>query len=103
MKHIKLFNTDTQYQEFASDAAQPVPNVSYVTDTDEVHYNEVAPPDPYCGHDYVEIGGTKWAKVNIGATDVIEAGLYFQWGDTHGYTAEEINAQQTPSCENGIV
>ena len=43
MKHIKLFNTDTQYQEFASNAAQPIPNVSYVTETDEVHYNESNP------------------------------------------------------------
>lgn len=43
MKHIKLFNTDAQYQEFASDAAQPIPNVSYVTETDEVHYNESDP------------------------------------------------------------
>ena len=43
MKHIKLFNTDTQYQEFASDIEQPIPNVSYVTETDEVHYNESDP------------------------------------------------------------
>lgn len=43
MKYIKLFNTDSEYQEFASSAAQPIPNVSYVTETDEVHYNESDP------------------------------------------------------------
>ena len=38
MKYIKLFNTDSEYQEFASDIEQPIPNVSYVIDTNEVHY-----------------------------------------------------------------
>lgn len=32
----------------------------------------------------------KWAKCNIGATSEEEAGLFFQWGDTQGYTAEQI-------------
>jgi hypothetical protein len=34
------------------------------------------------GHDYVEIGGIKWATMNVGATKVTDVGLYFQWGDT---------------------
>lgn len=41
-------------------------------------------------HDYVEIGGLKWATMNIGATGVTDAGLYFQWGDTQGYTAAQV-------------
>ena len=32
----------------------------------------------------------KWAKCNIGATSEEESGLYFQWGDTQGYTAEQV-------------
>ena len=32
----------------------------------------------------------KWAKCNIGANSEEEAGLYFQWGDTQGYTAEQV-------------
>ena len=32
----------------------------------------------------------KWAKCNIGASTPEEAGLYFQWGDTQGYTAEQV-------------
>ena len=32
----------------------------------------------------------KWAKCNIGATTPEESGLYFQWGDTQGYTAEQV-------------
>ena len=29
------------------------------------------------GHDYVEIGGIKWATMNIGANSVTDTGLYF--------------------------
>ena len=32
----------------------------------------------------------KWAKCNIGASTPEESGLYFQWGDTQGYTAEQV-------------
>ena len=42
------------------------------------------------GHDYVEIGGIKWATMNIGANSVTDTGLYFQWGDTQGYAADQI-------------
>ena len=42
------------------------------------------------GHDYVEIGGVKWATKNIGAKSETDAGLYFQWGDTQGYTAKQV-------------
>ena len=40
------------------------------------------------GYEYVEIGGLKWATKNVGAKDKFDSGLYFQWGDTNGYTAE---------------
>lgn len=44
------------------------------------------------GHDYVEIGGIKWATMNIGANSVTDYGLYFQWGDTQGYTASQCGS-----------
>ena len=50
------------------------------------------PYDPYNGHDYVEIGGLKWATMNVGATGVTDYGLYFQWGDTQGYTADQVGS-----------
>ena len=46
----------------------------------------------HCGHEYVEIGGMKWATMNIGATSPTESGLYFQWGDTQGYTALQVGS-----------
>ena len=44
-------------------------------------------------YEYVDLGlpsQLKWAKCNIGAANEEEAGLYFQWGDTQGYTAEQV-------------
>lgn len=45
---------------------------------------------------YVDLGlpsGLKWAKCNIGASTPEESGLYFQWGDTQGYTAEQVGSE----------
>ena len=44
------------------------------------------------GHEYVEIGGVKWATMNVGANSVTDTGLYFQWGDTQGYTADQVGS-----------
>lgn len=44
----------------------------------------------YNGHEYVEIGGLKWATMNIGANSVTDYGLYFQWGDISGYTTDQV-------------
>lgn len=46
----------------------------------------------YLGHEYVEIAGIKWATMNIGANSVTDTGLYFQWGDTQGYTASQCGS-----------
>ena len=43
--------------------------------------------------EYVDLGlpsGKKWAKCNLGASSEEESGLYFQWGDIQGYTAEQV-------------
>jgi len=39
---------------------------------------------------YVEIGGVKWSTMNIGASTETDSGLYFQWGDTQGYTSSQV-------------
>ena len=46
------------------------------------------------GHPYVDLGlpsGTLWATMNVGAKKPTESGLYFQWGDTIGYTKKQIS------------
>lgn len=51
---------------------------------------KVYPPTP--SHDYVEIGGVKWATMNVGANSITDTGLYFSWGDTQGYTASQVGS-----------
>ena len=43
-------------------------------------------------HDYVEIGGIKWATMNVGADSITDAGLYFQWGDVQGYASSQLGS-----------
>lgn len=90
-KYIKLFETHSDYEAFTATSDFILPNVSYCEDrTDEVHYNPYV--DPCKQYDYVEIGGVKWATKNVGACDITDTGLYFQWGDTQGYTAEQCGS-----------
>ena len=49
------------------------------------------------GHDYVDLGlpsGTLWATCNVGANEPADYGLYFQWGDTEGHTANEVGIEK---------
>lgn len=44
-------------------------------------------------YEFVDLGlpsGTKWATCNIGATKPEESGLFFAWGETDGYSAEDV-------------
>lgn len=45
-------------------------------------------------NEYVEIGGVKWATMNVGANAITDSGLYFQWGDTQGYTAKQALSEK---------
>lgn len=54
------------------------------------HFNEVR------SHNYklIDLGlpsGTLWMDRNIGAKSPTDFGLYFAWGETKGYTADEIS------------
>lgn len=45
------------------------------------------------GYDYVDLGlpsGTLWATCNVGASKPSDYGLCFQWGDTQGYSADQV-------------
>lgn len=51
--------------------------------------------DAFNGHEYVDLGlpsGTKWAKMNVGASSEKDAGLYFAWGETEGYSDASTKA-----------
>jgi uncharacterized protein (TIGR02145 family) len=86
---LKKFETMSQYNAYTADTTNFIlPNVSLTVDNNTVHYNPSTPPTP--SHDFVEIGGIKWATMNVGANSVTDTGLYFQWGDTQGYTAAQV-------------
>ena len=45
------------------------------------------------GYDYVDLelsSKTLWATCNVGASKPSDSGLYFQWGDTIGYTKDQV-------------
>ena len=96
-KYLRLFQNDTDYLDFKETTDFILPNVSYCIQENHVHYNPLV--DPYNSYAYVDLGltsGTKWAKMNVGATSETDAGLYFAWGETQGYTASQVSGSATP-------
>ena len=66
------------------------PNVSFVDEDSSVRYLI----DPYNGYEYVDLGlSVKWATCNVGATSPEQAGLYFAWGETTGYTGADVRSE----------
>ena len=93
MKYLKKFGTHSDYETFTGSTDFIRPNVSVCVNEKEVHYNTSNIP---IVHEYVDLGlpsGTLWA------TDAIRNsngdGLYFAWGETQGYTYEQIGEDYT--------
>jgi len=91
MKYLKQFATPAAYEAAASSLIAP--NVSLITDgSGKVMYMKETPTPPTPTHEYVDLGlpsGTLWATMNLGANSITDTGLYYQWGDTQGYTYNE--------------
>jgi len=98
MKYLKVFDTTAEYNAFKLTENFILPNVSCtMDDLTVVYYNPYVAPIVQ-QYDYVEIGGVKWATMNVGANSITDAGLFFQWGDTQGYTATQcINGEMPES------
>ena len=69
---------------------------SVIKDTtdEEVYFKEYLPAYMIP----VDLGlpsGKQWAKGNLGAKSEEESGLFFPWGDTQGYTKEQIGSAKT--------
>lgn len=91
MKYLKNFNTISEYNQFKEGDAFILPNVSYVQN-DTVYFNAETAASQYIMVDLGLPSGRLWADRNVGASSPEDYGLYFQWGDTVGYTAEQIEA-----------
>jgi len=85
MKYLRKFETEAEY----SAATIYTPSVSLIADDMSVKFDQYVPTPT---HEYVEIAGLKWATMNVGANSVTDTGLYFQWGDTQGYTADQVGS-----------
>ena len=93
MKNLKLFDTESDYLAYRDDKEKYFkPNVPLCDDKGKIYYNY--PPKPKAnGYEYVDLGlpsGTLWATMNVGASKANDAGFFFQWGDTIGYTADQV-------------
>lgn len=90
MKYLKEFSSESDYLDYRYGNEFTNPNVSLCEEKGGLYYNFTPPPITY---DYVDLGlpsGTKWATKNVGARKPSDAGFYFQWGDTKGYTANQV-------------
>lgn len=93
MKNINIFSSVAEYENAKSRGVLITPNVSFVDEDNSVRY--LLELDPYNGHEYVDLGlpsGLKWATCNVGATSPEQSGLYFAWGETTGYTADDVTS-----------
>lgn len=88
-EYIKYFNNHSNYEQYMGGDVV-FPNVSFCKEEKDIHFN---PKTRANGHAYVDLGlpsGTLWATMNIGATGETDGGLFFAWGDTQGYTKDEV-------------
>ena len=89
MKNLNIFSLVAEYDNAKSGGVLNKPNVSFVNEDSSVRYLI----DIKIEYNYVDLGlpsGLKWATCNVGATSPDQAGLYFAWGETTGYTAEQV-------------
>jgi hypothetical protein len=84
MKHLNLFNSNSEYELHKNSSQYVTPEVSFIEETNTVFY--VPKQELY---EWVDLGlpsGTLWAAWNVGATKPEDFGLYFAWGETQGYS-----------------
>ncbi len=94
-RNLKKFENQNAY-DTQKDELMGIPHVVLFEDTKKLVYAS-ASKDPFNGHEYVDLGlpsGTLWATKPI--TNENDEVLYFQWGDTEGWTAEQVqNGEKT--------
>ena len=90
MKNLNIFSLITEYDNTKSGGVLNVPNVSFVDEDSSVRYLLENIPTH---NGYVDLGlpsGLKWATCNVGASKPQDYGLYFAWGETTGFTADQV-------------
>ena len=93
MKNLNTFKLLSDYELEKSGGVLNTPNVSFVAEDNSVRY--LLENTFENGYEWVDLGlpsGLKWATCNVGATSPEQTGLYFAWGETTGYTAEQVES-----------
>ena len=101
MIYLKNFNNENDYLTYRDGSGYGKPNVSLSIDSKAVHYNYL--PIDTNGFDFVNLelpSGTLWATCNVGASKLTDYGLYFQWGDTLGYSVNQFGKEKQFTWEN---
>lgn len=91
---FNLFEQHTDYEQYKQSDEYIKPNMSYCENQDEIHFNKRPNVN---GHEYVDLGlpsKTLWAKCNVGANSEEDYGKYFAWGETTGYTVEQVGVDK---------
>ena len=93
-KYIYTINIGTGTGGFDVNGKPLIQPISYSVDVDEwgdAVNGDVPQPEPAAESTAVDLGlSVKWAAGNIGAKNPEDYGLYFAWGETTGYTAEQV-------------
>ena len=95
MKNIKIFSSVEEYENAKSEGLLITPNVSFINESGGIKYLPKLEDPTHNGYKYVDLGlpsGLKWATCNVGANSPEEYGLYFAWGETTGYTADDVTS-----------
>ena len=105
MIYLKEFATAADYN--AAKSGLIAPNVSYIVDGTKVEYMKKTPtpPAPTPTHDCVDLGlpsGTKWATMNIGASNETGYGNFYQYGKGAAQYAATSGESAYQSDENPL-
>ena len=98
MDHINLFQTNAEFNAAYNGSSYVEPWVSFTMENSGMSFNKE--PEPAPSHDYVEIGGIKWATMNLGATAVTDYGKYYAWGETTGYYENQAGVDKDFTWED---
>ena len=91
-KFITKFDTTAELTTFSATTDFGRPHVSLTEDDSKVHYfGDPTHNEP----EYVDLGlSVKWATCNLGASSSEQPGKYYAWGETTGYTGEQIENKE---------
>ena len=100
MKNLNVFQNVSEYNSIKTYGQLDLPNASLLNEDNSIHHEMDSQQDSL--PEYVNLGlpsGLKWATCNLGASSFEQTGKYYAWGDTTGYTTEQIQNNDFSASE----